>query len=395
MVSMREEGALRSEKNLRFIPSANSGRPGYYVTDITINYHRIRRFAGYTKAEAKDYLAKLRLAARDGRLEEFIKPKAQEPPRADIFGAYARSLLDSAEWKAKRSASRNEISLKNLNRSFKDIPLQDINPGRVREYITKRTKDGMAPATINREISLLKSILYAAEYDGLISSNPIRGRRVKKLEEHNSREKTILNLNLTDDDLRRLCDCAAPHFKPILELALITGMRRGEILKLRWQDIDFGLRTIRVPAENSKTNRDRYIPMSADLIKLFDSLKKRGDYVFMNDWTGKRRLRVEEAFKAACERAGIKNGRPDGITFHDLRHIAAYRLVKVTDIVTASKILGHASIQMTMRYVHPTENDKREAIENVAKNLFQGRQKVDSGTSSRVLEELKNGTQVN
>jgi integrase len=84
---------------------------------------------------------------------------------------------------------------------------------------------------------------------------------------------------------------------------------------------------------------------------------------------------VDEAFRAACKRAKITSGRKEGgLVFHDLRHFAAYRLVKATDVVTASKILGHASIQMTMRYVHPTDSDKREAVEKVGKNLFRARQ---------------------
>ena len=383
---------MKAEKNLKFIPGKGNER-SYYITEITLNYRRIRRFAGWTKTEAREYLAKLRLAAKEGKLEEIIRPKRRAE---NTFGEYARNLLNSAEWKAKRSASRNEISLNNLNRVFRDIPLQDINPGLVRKYVTLRTEEGVSPATINREISFLKSVLYAAEFDGIIVSNPIRGRRVKKLEEANSREKSILSLKLSDDDLVRLCDSAAPYFRPILELALITGMRRGEILKMKWKDIDFGLRVIRIPAENSKTKRERFIPISANLIRLLDSIEKKGNYVFMNDWTGKRRKRIEEAFKAACERAGIRYGRENGgITFHDLRHIAAYRLVKVTDIVTASKILGHASIQMTMRYVHPTEKDKREAIEKAAENLFRGRQKDVNDQSAGHLEGLEIKPQIN
>ncbi len=244
----------------------------------------------------------------------------------------------------------------------------------------------MAPATINRELSLLKSILYAAEYDGLITSNPIRGRRVKKLEETNNREKTILAMNLTDKKLRYLIECAAPHFKPILKLALITGMRRGEILKMKWNDIDFRLGVIRIPVENSKTKRERFIPIDSNLIIELDSIERKSDYVFMNDWTGERRKNVDEAFSSACERAEIPSGRKNGLTFHDLRHLAAYRLVKLTDIVTASKILGHASIQMTMRYVHPTDEDKRTAIEKAAKNLFQGRQKDVNIVSTQIQE---------
>jgi len=375
---------IKKEKNLKFIKGQN-GKPGYYVTDITLNYKRIRRFAGRTKEAAREYLAKLRLAAMDGKLEEFINPK----PPADTFGEYARALLDSAEWKAKRSASRNELSFKNLNRAFKDVRLEEINAGLVRKYITNRIAEGMAPATVNREISFLKSVLYAAEYDDIIASNPIRGRRVKKLEESNSREKAILSLNLTDDDLRRLIDCAASHLKPILTLALITGMRKSEILKMKWKDINFNIGTIRIPAENSKTKRERFIPIDSNLIAMLDSIEKKGDYVFMNPETGKNIVEIKRAFKTALRAAAIK-----GLRFHDLRHLAAYRLVKVTDIVTASKILGHADVKMTLRYCHPSEKDKREAIEKAFENLVSRRQKDVNGQKSEMLRGLENNAQI-
>lgn len=375
---------IKEERNLKFIKGQN-GKPGYYVTEITLNYRRIRRYAGRTKEAAKEYLAKLRLAAMDGKLEELINPK----PSTDTFGEYVRTLLDSAEWKAKRSASRNELSFKNLNKAFKDVRLEDINAGLVRKYITDRRSKGLAPATINREISLLKSVLYAAEYDGLIASNPIRGRRVKKLEESNSREKSILSLNLTDDDLRRLIDCAAPHLKPILTLALVTGMRKSEILKMKWKHINFTLGTIRVPVENSKTKRERFIPIDSNLIVMLDSIERKGDYVFLNSKTGKNITEIKKAFKTALKAVGIK-----GLRFHDLRHLAAYRLVKVTDIVTASKILGHADVKMTLRYCHPSEKDKREAIEKASENLILGRQKDVNGINSESLKGLENRTQI-
>lgn len=374
---------LKKDQNLKFV-KGGEGQPGYYVTDITLNYRRVRRFAGYTKEEAKTFLAKLRISAKEGKLEDLISPQSA----ADTFGTYARSLLDSAEWKQKRSARRNEISLKHLNRAFKDKALMDINAGLVRGYVTGRRNEGLSPATINREISFLKSVLYAAEYDGIIDSNPIRGRRVKKLEEANSREKAILSMNLTDEVQRRLIDCAVSYLKPILELALITGMRRGEIFKMRWKDINFHMGMIRIPAENTKTNRERFIPIDANLINVLDSIERKGSYVFMNEWTGKRRKDTERAFKSACERVGIPTGRKKGgLVFHDLRHLAAYRLVKATDVVTASKILGHVSIQMTMRYVHPTEEDKRAAIEKATESLFQGRQK-DVNDQKGMIEEL-------
>jgi len=212
---------------------------------------------------------------------------------------------------------------------------------------------------------------------------------VKKLEEKNSREKTILDLNLTDDDLRRLIDCAADHLKPILTLALVTGMRKSEILKMKWKDINFNLGTIRVPIENSKTKRERFIPIDSNLIVMLDLIERKGDYVFMNPETGKNIMEIKRAFKTALKTAGIK-----GLRFHDLRHLAAYRLVKVTDLVTASKILGHSDVKMTMRYIHPTDADKREAIEKSAENLYQGRQKDVNGEISGALKGLEYKAQI-
>ncbi|MBS3819941.1 site-specific integrase [bacterium] len=379
----------KQEKNLKFIKGKN-GKPGYYVTDITLNWKRIRRYAGRTKEEAKTYLGKLRIAAKEGTLDEMLNPQKH----CDTFGEYSRGLLNSAEWKEKRSASRNERSLKYLNRMFKDVNLSEINPGDVRKYITERRKNGLSPATINRELSLLKSILYAAEYDGLIESNPIRGRRIKRLEENNSREKKILDMKLTDEDLRRLIDCASPYFKPILQIALVTGMRRSEILKMKWNDINFRLGTIYIPKENSKSKQDRTIPIDSYLFNILDSIERKGDYVFMNDYTGERRRDVKEAFKIACKKAGIKSGQREGLTFHDLRHLAAYRIVKLTDIVTASKILGHSTIQMTMRYVHPTEKDKKEAIEKASENLIQSRQNPVNGKNSEALKGVEKQGQI-
>ena len=97
----------KKEMNLKFIKGEN-GRPGYYITDITLNYKRIRRYAGRNKEAARNYIAKLRIAAQEGKLEELINPEKT----CDTFGEYAKGLLESAEWKEKRSSKRNEASLR-------------------------------------------------------------------------------------------------------------------------------------------------------------------------------------------------------------------------------------------------------------------------------------------
>jgi integrase len=382
---------MKNERNLVFVP-AEDGKPAHYLTEITLNYCRVRRFAGHTKEEARAYLAELRVAAKKGKLGELVKPK----PAGDTFGAYARALLDSAEWKAKRSAERDEASLLHLNREFKDVCLADIKPGSVRRYVTQRIeKGGAAPATANRELSLLKSILYMAEADELIPSNPIRGRRVKKQPENNHREKVILELGLDDAKQRRLVDSAADYLKPILKLALTTGMRKGEILKLKWKDINFPLQRIRIPIENAKSKKERLVPIDSGLCVELDSLPRKGEYVFSNPETGTRRKDVDDAFKATCAAAEIDTGRKQGLVFHDLRHLAAYHLVKATDIVTASKILGHSSLDMTLRYVHPTDEDKQAAVEKVAEMLFPGRQNHVNPQNDGLSKGIENRLQIN
>jgi len=368
----------KKDKNLRFIKKRN-GLSCWY-TDITLNYQRIRRFAGYTKAEALNYLADLRRAARDGKLDEFLGRAKKETRFAD----YGRNLLDSKEWKEKRSAERNEYSFQNLKAFFGDCKLNEINPALVRRYINKRADEGASNATINREITLLKSILYQAEYDGIIESNPIRGRRVSKLPENNNRERVILEMKISDDDLRRLIDCCSERIRPIIILALTTGMRRNEILKMRWKDIDFRLLTIRIPAEHSKTKQERIIPIPAELAAMLDDLPRKGERVF----EGIKDIRG--SFASALKRAEISGN----LHFHDLRHLAAYRLVKMTDIMTAARILGHNDLKTTMRYLFSTEKDKREAIEKSWEGLVSGRQKDDIGAGKGFLEDLEKSPQV-
>jgi len=359
----------RNDKNLKFIKGAD-GKPGYYVTEITLNYRRVRRFAGHTKEEAKAYLAELRIAAKRGELANFIKP--QETSAETTFGEYARRLLDSAEWKQKRSAARDEASLRALNREFKNVPLKAIRPNLVRDYMTERIKAGLRPASVNRERSLLVSILYAAVGDGVIESNPIGQKGVRRLEENNSREQRILELGLTDKDMRRLISCADPRTRPVIEIALLTGMRLSEILSLKWTQIDLPRRRLTIPLTNSKSKKERTIPIGGDLLQVLMAIKRRGEYVFPNGGTHIKSIR--KSFGAALGAAKIPGGREKGIVFHDLRHVAASQLVRVIDVVTASRILGHASVEMTMRYVHPTDTDKRTAIEALGEWL-RGRQK--------------------
>jgi len=132
--------------------------------------------------------------------------------------------------------------------------------------MTKRvTGDGVRPGKVNRKLSLLKSILHAAEFDNIIPSNPMRGRRVKRLQEDNNREQQILEIHITDDQLRKLIEAGGEWFGVVLRLAVELGMRQGEILKAEWRNFNLALRTLRVRKENAKSKEERTISLGPKL----------------------------------------------------------------------------------------------------------------------------------
>lgn len=159
------------------------------------------------------------------------------------------------------------------------------------------------------------------------------------------------------EEVRLLAACTA-HLKPIVAFALNTGMRRGEILGLRWDQVDPKARTVR--AVKTKSGRDRVIPLNdvaADILKAQRG-KTTGEYVFPST-SGVGRLKdVKTAFHSACRKAGIL-----GLRFHDLRHTFASRLIqRGADIVAVQKLLGHYSVTMTERYTHSGAHAKRAAV---------------------------------
>ena len=157
---------------------------------------------------------------------------------------------------------------------------------------------------------------------------------------------------------------AAPGIKPVLIVALNTGMRRTEILSLNWRDVNFAKSFILI--ENSKNGKARKVPMNDFVYKTLKEIPRlSSEHVFFNPETNDHVKDVKTAFHAACRRAEIK-----GVRFHDLRHTAASKMIEAgADLVTVSKILGHSSIQMTMRYAHPTPENMKRAVERLREQL--------------------------
>ena len=349
---------------------------GKWVIDFTCRGKRITRVIGPSKREAEAALAAMKA---DIMREKYGFGRVRQEV---LFESHSSEYLEIYAKQNKRSWARDETSIDHLKRFFRGRNLSDITPELIEKYRQARRAEGIAPATANRELACLKTIFAKAVEWGKTEINP--AQKVKKFREPSSRERI-----LTEDETRRLLPASSPELRPILITALGTGMRRGEILGLRWTDLDFTRGIISITS--SKSGNGRKVPMSGAVAAALGAIPHRGEYVFHNPKTGTHVKDIKTAFRAACARA--KKNPEDkkdpgivGVRFHDLRHsFASHALELGADIMTVSRILGHSSIMMTAKYLHPSGESMRLAVEKMGEFMEQSREKVETSESRQTV----------
>ena len=343
-------------------------RKQIWYVDYYYEGRRIRRKIG-SKRDAENALAAIKADILRGEYR-FKKD------RKIRFEDFAKEYLDYAKIN-KRSWGRDESSLKRLLPFFGNMLLSKITPRYIEEYKKKRLDDQVKTGTINRELACLKHMFTIAEKLGKFDDkNP-----VKQVEFFQERQYVMKILDR--EEINRLIDAAADHLKPILIIALSTGMRKGEIFNLRWSDIDFIEHYIHI--KETKSNVMRKVPMNPIVAATLRNIERKNEFIFPSLWSKKHKhiMGVFRLFKAACKRAGIRDLR-----FHDLRHTAATLMVMGgIDLVTVKEILGHSKIEMVVKYSHPTPENKRKAV-NVLASIFEpGRKKEGTIQTQGHIEE--------
>lgn len=265
-------------------------------------------------------------------------------------------LKDYAKVK-KRSWKTDKSYLNaNLVPYFGDYLLVDIKIHMIEKYQGKRLKDGVKKSTVNRELACLKKMFNKAIDWEFVKVNPVL--KVEFFSEADNLKERVLSR----DEERMLLETCPEHLKPIVITALQTGMRRREILMMKWVNINLEDGYLRVPKEVSKSGKDRVINFNGMLktrLLMLKSLNGNSNFVFVNPKTGMPFQDIKKSFRGACERAGI-----EGLRFHDLRHTYATRLAEQNvPITTIKELLGHSKISMTERYTHSSEEQKKKAVE--------------------------------
>lgn len=317
------------------------------------------------KTEAQAVYAKILLELRQGsaRVKE-NKPKEPEKPRLTYAEYFEEHYL---KWCSKRQVYFHKMKkyfLKVLPDWFKKLKIEEISTKEI-EFLQNHFMDkNYTIATCNRYLSIVKASFTKAEEWGIITEQQLKSiRRVKPLKGEISRLRF-----LSDEEIERLLSHCDNHLYPIVFTALNTGMRRGEILNLKWENVDF--RTGFIYLERTKNGERREIPMNDSLKALFRQLYTQRrldtDYVFINPKTGTKLTEFKRSFATALKKAGIRDFR-----FHDLRHTFASQLImKGADLKTVQELLGHKDITMTLRYSHLSQAHKIEAIKLLDKKFY-------------------------
>ena len=227
--------------------------------------------------------------------------------------------------------------------------LSELTPEDILHFRQKRLASGISNHPTNRELALLKKIYSWAIGKGLVEENPVK--KVKFFSEMD----TARTRTLSPDEEERLLAEISSRLRPVVLTALNTGLRRSEILGLKWTDIDFREGLIRV--EKPKNGKVRFIPINSTLrVELLRQKESERNLTFVFPFKS-----IQEGFENARRRAGCED-----LTFHDLRRTFGTRMLEHGfNIVTISKLYGHSSVLVTQRYLHPQDKLSREAVESL------------------------------
>jgi len=302
--------------------------------------------------------------AENKRREEIYEGKYN--PIKKLFSEFVDEIFLPWSTANKRSYREDDQRSVTLKAFFGEKHLRDIKPMMIekfkRERLATPTKHDTeerprprTPASVNRDLACLSKILSMAFDNELIDSNPMR--RVRLLKENGSRERFIT----ADEEVKLFAKLTGrrDHIRSVVTVALNTGMRRGEILDLHWEHVNFIARTIFIA--RSKTGKTRTIPMNDIVFEELKALKQDAgtrDFVFSVSKTGVNIDSIKTGWRNACAAAGLVDLR-----FHDTRHTFATRLrangVHEWDI---RDLLGHTTTRMTSVYTHQTPANLRQAV---------------------------------
>lgn len=265
-----------------------------------------------------------------------------------------------------------------------DLPIKDLKSLKIQEFYNKLLKDNVSPNNIKKVHKLLRQFFNFAELEGYIIKNPavnIALPKIKKTVNNIITERKTKFQYFNEEEIKELLNLFKnTRYENIIIFALGTGMRKGEIFGLQWDDLDFENKEIHVVHNLShiaeideKGNRNyktilqtpksensvRIIPMSDAIFKLLKSLNKNSNYVFSNNKGNHIDLKWTEKYW----NNKLKGTNLEGKRFHDLRHtFATMLLLKGTNLIQIKELMGHSSVKITEIYLDVLPKNKIDTV---------------------------------
>ncbi|TDI83323.1 MAG: site-specific integrase [Betaproteobacteria bacterium] len=317
--------------------------------------------------DARKWAQQTEAAIREGR--HFKTTEGKRHTLAELIDRYIRNVLPHKP----RSAYDQTRQLKWWSAEIGSHALSDVTPSLIAQYRDKLaggiTHHGKprSPATVNRYLAALSIVFTTAVKEwGWVDDTPMR--KVSKGKESRGRVRF-----LSDDERPRLlktCKASSnPYLYPVVVLALSTGMRQGEIMRLTWDDVD--LNRGRAILHETKNDERRAVAITGHALGLLKELSKvrRIDSNFLfpsNENNPRKAMNLRAPWEAALKRADVEDFR-----FHDLRHSAAsYLAMNGASLAEIAEVLGHKTLQMVKRYAHLSEGHTARVVEAMNNKVF-------------------------
>ncbi|MBF0542300.1 MAG: site-specific integrase [Nitrospirae bacterium] len=298
--------------------------------------------------EAEALLIKRKQSIKEGKQPEIIKIAN------NTFKELSTAYLSWIEGRQKSAKIKGYI-IGQILKELGNLPLRRFNTSLIEQFQTANINRGLKPSSNNKIITIIKHMFKKAVDWEMVEVETSKNISKVKLLQDNSKRLRFLS----KEDCQLLVNSCEPHLRPIVITALNSGMRKGEILNLQWNNID--LQHGFILLEITKNGERREIPINATLRETFNNITRRLDvsYVFFDDKTGKHYKDVKRSFSTACRKAKIND-----FHFHDLRHTFASQLVMAgIDLTTVKELLGHKTLAMTLRYSHLAPEHKVKAVD--------------------------------
>jgi integrase len=307
--------------------------------------------------------------ARDKAIQILAdKKNGIKPARAASIPTLERFLTNSYEKVAIREQKTGQETMARIRFGFADwmnLRLDQITIKAADDWRAGRLKFGKTNSTVNRDFAAIKAVLNRAVSWGVIESNPIAKLKPLKV------DKQGVIRYLSEDEDHRLraalehTDPRAPYLKPLVLVDLNTGLRKGELLNLKWNDVDLDQRNIRVLGSGAKTSQTRHVHLNSEAFGVLSEMVddcESNDYVFKNPQTGGRLGHFRRSWEGLMKNADIK----EKFRVQDMRHdFCSQHAMSGTPLNDIRQMAGHADFATTLRYAHLSPDHQKATVERL------------------------------